>query len=136
MLSYGANKNKTDFYWVFLFLYQNSLLILYSFIATGGQSTPTTQPWVGYCCTASFLVKKKKTFKFCIGVEPINNAVMVSGGQQRDSAVPIHVPILLQTPLPSRLPHDIEQSSLYYTVGTCWLFILNIAVCTCPSRTP
>ena len=67
MLSYGANKNKTDFYWVFLLLYQNSLLILYSFIATGGQSTPTTQPWVGYCCTASFLVKKKKLLNFVLG---------------------------------------------------------------------
>ena len=35
----------------------------------------------------------------------------------------IHVSILPQTPLPSRL-HNIEQSSMCYTVGTCWLYIL------------
>ena len=35
----------------------------------------------------------------------------------------IHSP---PTPLPSRLPHNIEQSSLYYTVGPWWLSILNI----------
>ena len=33
-------------------------------------------------------------FLFCIGVQLINNAVMVSGEWQRDSAVPIHVSIL------------------------------------------
>ena len=33
------------------------------------------------------------------------------------------------TPLPSRLPH-IEQSTLCYTLGPCWLSILNIAACT------
>ena len=27
------------------------------------------------------------------------------------------------TPLPPRLPYNIEQSSLCYTVGLCWLFI-------------
>ena len=36
----------------------------------------------------------------------------VSGGQQRDSTIDIHVSILPQTPLPSRLPHNIEQNSL------------------------
>ena len=50
-----------------------------------------------------------------------------SGGQQRDSAMHTHVSILPQTPLPSRLPHNIEQSSLCYTVGPSWLSILNIA---------
>ena len=61
---------------------------------------------------------------------------MVSGEQGRDSAIPIHVSILPQTPLPPRLPQNIEQSSLCYTVGSCWLSILNRAVCTCPSQTP
>ena len=41
----------------------------------------------------------------------------------------------LQTSLPSRLPHKIEQSSMAYTAGPCWLSILSIAVCTCPSPT-
>ena len=43
----------------------------------------------------------------------------------------IHVSILPQTLLPSSLPYNIEQSSLCYTVGHCWLSILNIAGCTC-----
>ena len=38
--------------------------------------------------------------------------MIVSGGLQRDSAIYIHVSILPQTCLPSRLPHNIEQSSL------------------------
>ena len=41
------------------------------------------------------------------------NVVIVSGGQQRDSAIHIHVPILPQTPLPARLPHNIGQTSLW-----------------------
>ena len=59
---------------------------------------------------------------------------MVSGARQRDSAIHTHVSILLQTPVPSRLPHNSEQSSLCYTVGPCWLSIYSIAVCTCPSQ--
>ena len=65
----------------------------------------------------------------------INNVVIVSGGQQRDSGIHIYVSILPQTPLPSRLSHNIKQSSLSYMVGPCWLFILNIAVCMCPFQT-
>ena len=56
--------------------------------------------------------------------------MIVSGGQWRDSARHIHVSISPQTPLPSRLPCKTEQISLCYTVGPCWLSILNIAVCT------
>ena len=41
-----------------------------------------------------------------------------------------------QTPLPSRAPHNTEQSSMCHTVVPCWLSILNIAVCTCSSQTP
>ena len=75
-------------------------------------------------------------FLFCVQVQPVNNVVIVSGEQRRDSAVHVHVFILPQTPLPSRLPHNIEQSSLRCTVGPCWLSSLNIAVCTCPTQTP
>ena len=42
--------------------------------------------------------------------------LIVSGGQQRDSAIDVHVSILPQTPLPSRLPHNIKWISLCYTV--------------------
>ena len=58
----------------------------------------------------------------------MNNVVIVSGEQRRDSAIHIHVSVLPQTPLPSRLPHNTEQSSLCFTVGPCWLSILNIAM--------
>ena len=54
--------------------------------------------------------------------------LLVSGRQQSNSAIHIHVSNLSQTPLPSRLPHNIEQRTLHYTVGPCWLCILNIAV--------
>ena len=60
-------------------------------------------------------------YLFYIGVEPINNVVIVLGGQQRDSAIHIHVSILPRTPLSPRLPYDIEQSSLCSTLGPCWL---------------
>ena len=42
--------------------------------------------------------------------------MIVSGQQRRDSAMYIHVSILLTTALPSRLPYNIEQSSSCYTV--------------------
>ena len=42
----------------------------------------------------------------------------ISGGQKRDSAIHTHVSILPQTPLSSRLPHNIEQSSLIHWLST------------------
>ena len=66
----------------------------------------------------------------------INNVVLVLGVQQSDSVIHIHVSILFQILFPFRLLHCIEQSSLYYTAGPCWLSILNIAVCTCQPQTP
>ena len=45
----------------------------------------------------------------------VNNVVIVSGGQQRDSAIHTHVPILPQTPLPSRLAGNIEQFPVLYS---------------------
>ena len=60
--------------------------------------------------------------------------MIASGEQQRDSTIHIHVSILPQPPFPSRLPHNIEQSSVCYTVVPYWLSILNIAMCTCLSH--
>ena len=48
----------------------------------------------------------------------------------------IYISTLPQTPFPSRLPHNLGQISMCYTVGPCWLSILNTAVCTCPLQTP
>ena len=63
---------------------------------------------------------------------------MVSGAQQNNSAIHRHISILSQTPLPSRLPRNTEQSSICGTLGPCWLSTLNTAVndklCNCPSN--
>ena len=50
--------------------------------------------------------------------------VTVSCEELRDSVIHIYVSILSQTPLPSRLPHNIEQSPLCLT-GLCetWFYI-------------
>ena len=63
----------------------------------------------------------------------INNVVIVSGLQQSDSIIYIHTSTSFQILFPLRLSHYIEQSTLCYTVGPCWLAIINIAVCTCQS---
>ena len=78
-------------------------------------------------------------FNFFIHIrvlELINNVVIVSGRQQRNSAIHTQVSILLQTPLPCRLSRNTEPSSLCSTVGPCWVSVLNTAVCTSPSQTP
>ena len=66
----------------------------------------------------------------------MNNVVLASGEQQSDSVIHIHVSILFQILSPFRLLENIEQCSLCYTVGPCWLSVLNMAVCTCQSQTP
>ena len=92
-----------------------------------------------YSTSLLFIVIAFLTFYFVLELTiqlTINNVVIVSGGQGRDSAMYKHVSILPQTPLPSRLPHNIEQSSLCCSGGPCWLSILNIVVCACPSQAP
>ena len=74
-------------------------------------------------------------FLFYLWVWPINNVVIISGEKQRNSATHIQVCILPQTPFPSRLPYNIEQISMCYTVSPYRLSILNIAGYTCPSQT-
>ena len=58
------------------------------------------------------------------------SVVIVSSEQERYSGIHRHVFILPQTPLSSRLPRNTEQSSMCYTVGPCWLSILNVTVQT------
>ena len=71
------------------------------------------------------------SFSAYIGIYSINNVVIVSGGQQRDSAMHMHVSVLPQTPLASGLLHNIEQCSFCCIAGPCWWSTLNIGVCTC-----
>ena len=56
--------------------------------------------------------------------------MLVSGVHQGDF-LSILFPILFLF----RLLQNIEWSFLCYTVGPCWLSILNVAVCTCQSQT-
>ena len=51
----------------------------------------------------------------------MNNVVIVSDEQWRNSAVHIHISILPQTPLPSRLSQSSEQSCVCYAEGPGWL---------------
>ena len=48
---------------------------------------------------------------------------------EKGPIIDIRISILPEIPLPSRLPQNIEQSSLCYTVGPYWFSILNKAVC-------
>ena len=66
----------------------------------------------------------------------INNVVIIPDEQQRDSAIHIQISILPQTPFPSRLAYSTEQSSMCYTVGPCWLSILNTALYLWPPQIP
>ena len=75
------------------------------------------------------------TFYFVLGYSELTKNVIVTDEQQRDSVIHVHVSILPQTPLPSKLPHKFEQSSLCFREGPCCLSILNIAVCASPSQT-
>ena len=67
---------------------------------------------------------------FKILYQLINNVVIFSGRQQRDSDIHTYVSILPETPFPSRLPHIMEQGFMGHTIGPCWLSILNIELCT------
>ena len=68
-------------------------------------------------------------FNFVLGYSRLtNNAVIISGELQRDSAMHVHASILPQTPLPSRLPHKAGQSSMRSAAGPGWWSILNIPV--------
>ena len=87
------------------------------------------------CLLYPFFKGNMYFFNFYFILE-INNVVLVSGVQQSDSVIHIHVSILFQILFPFRLLQNIEQSSLCYTVGHCWLYVLNIDVCTCQSQTP
>ena len=57
--------------------------------------------------------------------------MLVSGVEQSDSVMYIPVSIFFSNSFPIRLLQNIEQSSLCYTAGPCWLSVLNIAMCTC-----
>ena len=149
----GVNTVSVFYYLLFKFITLHTVLKYFPLLWTGsfntfvsfsqmGLSTRTSQRYLKlrtnnfitslYIHTLSLLKSFFKTFYFVL--ESSRLTMLVSGEQWGDSAIHAYVSILPQTPLPSRLPHNIEQNSLCYTVGPCWLSILNIVVCTCPSQ--
>ena len=62
----------------------------------------------------------------------IYNVVLVSGIQQRES----YVHFFSQIIFPHKPSQDIEQSSLYYTAGSCQLSIFCIVLCICQYQFP
>ena len=63
-----------------------------------------------------------KTFYFVLGSSWLTSNVVIDSGEQwRDSAIHINVFLLLQIPIPSRLPHNIELSFMCYVVDPCFL---------------
>ena len=74
------------------------------------------------------------TFYFVLGYSHLaNNVEVVSGEQQSDSAIHTRVSILPQTPLPIRLPHDIELNSMCCPVKSTWFIILLFLPHVCTS---
>ena len=88
-----------------------------------------SHPHVSSAWPQLILIFKCASFIFLayVGAQPISNIVIVSGEQQRSSATHIHVSILCQSPLPSRLAHNTEQGSLCYAVGPCWLMQISLS---------
>ena len=53
---------------------------------------------ISYVRITGVSFKKKENFVYYIGVEPINNVVLISSEQRRDSVTHVHVPILPSRP--------------------------------------
>ena len=50
--------------------------------------------------------------------------------------IKLYIHLFFSNYFPIRFSQNIQQSSLCYTVGTCWLSILNIIMCTCQFQFP
>ena len=73
---------------------------------------------------------------FFTGVYLTYNVVLVLGVQQSESVIHTHISILFRILFPYRPPQNMEQVSLSYTVGPCYLFILYIVVQQCVYANP
>ena len=63
-----------------------------------------------------------KTFYFVLGCSWLTTNVVIDSGEQwRDSVIHINVFLLLQAPIPSRLPHNTEQSFMCSIEDPCCL---------------
>ena len=75
----------------------------------------------GFPCFLNFLCY--------IGVQLVNSVVLVSDEQRSDSVIHTHISIFSQIFFSYSLLQKFGYSSLCYTVGSCWLFTVNISVC-------
>ena len=83
----------------------------------------------------SFVIHTVPDFFFLIEVYLIYSVVLVSGVQQSEQVIHIHISILFQILFPYRSLQSIEQTSLCYTVVSPYQFsILYIVVCICQSQ--
>ena len=135
---------------IYISLMDHLFICLFA-IFFAGISIKVFGPFLNHIFFFNFLYFFLLNFLFCIGIWPIINVVIDSGGQQRDSAIHtcIHSPpnspsiqaafqigfYHLGICLLAFLSHNVRQSSPCY-IGPYWLPILNIVVCTCPSQTP
>ena len=62
--------------------------------------------------------------------------MLVSGVQQSDLVIHIHIFLLFQILFPHKLLQNIEYSFLRYTIDPCWLSALHVVVCICQSQPP
>ena len=76
----------------------------------------------------AILFKEKFT-----GVSLFYRVVLISGVQQSESVIHIHIDIwiIFQRLFPCRLLHSTEQISLCCTVDPCYVSILYIIMCIC-----
>ena len=93
----------------------------------GGNSNPLQYSSLGNpmdrgarWATVHGVAKSQTKFSNSTSTEMFNNVVLVSGVQQSDSVIHIHVSIILQNLFPFRLSQNIEPHSLSCTVGPCW----------------
>ena len=74
-------------------------------------------------------------FRFNFFQQLIYNGVLVSGVQQNESVIHIHL-LFLKILFPYRPLQSIEYSCLCCVAGSYQLSILYIVVCTCQSKSP
>ena len=103
---------------------------------------PSVEEWYIHTVEYFLALKRKEVLSTCFYMAETfffnfyfilqySSQCCVSGVQHSDSVIHLHVSILFQILFPFRLLQNIEQRSLCYTVGPCWLSILNIVVCVC-----
>ena len=89
------------------------------------------------CTNKMKVLGLKKKSLFFIGAQLINSmrlTVLVSGIQQIDSVIHMHVSTIFQTLFPIQV--ITEYWAEFPVLHPCWLSILNRVVCTCQSKSP